>query len=52
MKNKRGIAMQTLTYYLIGIAVLALAFGVYSILFGKGVGAIAFIKNLFGYGVS
>ena len=52
MKNKRGIAMETLTWYIIAIFVLVFLVTGYLIIKNKGTGAIEFIKNLIRFGGS
>jgi type VI protein secretion system component VasF len=47
MKNKRGIEMDMLAWWLIGIAVLVLMVVGYFVLKDKGVNLIEMIKNAF-----
>lgn len=48
MKNKKGdIELNTLAYWIIGIAILVLIAVAYFIISGKGAGMIEHIKNLF-----
>ena len=47
MKGKRGIALENLSWWLIGLAVLAVILIVIFLLKDKLVGMIPFIKNIF-----
>ncbi len=49
-RDKRGIEIEMLTWWIIGIAVLVIAIGVIMVLKGKGSNAIDFIRNLFRFG--
>jgi len=49
-QNKKGIAMETLGYMLIALAVLAIMIFGYIVLNSKGIGALEYIKNLFRFG--
>jgi hypothetical protein len=50
MAKKGQLEWDTLIPWIIGIAVLILAFVLYKIFYGKGVGALTFLKNLFRFG--
>lgn len=50
MKNKRGMEMEMLAWWIIAVTVLVILLSAYFILKGKGVGAIEFIKNMFRFG--
>ena len=50
MKNKKGIEMEMLAYWIIAIAVLALIVVGYLILKTKNISALDYIKNLFRFG--
>ncbi len=45
-KNKRGIELETIAWWLIGIVVLTVSIIVIIILRGKGSAALAYIKDL------
>ena len=46
-KEKRGIELEILAWYLIAIAVLVLAVASYFVLKAKGIDALEYIQNLF-----
>lgn len=46
-KNKKGIELDMLGWWIIGIVALVILIIAIGILRGKGVGALEFIKNLF-----
>jgi len=48
--NKKGIALETLAYILLAVAILVLMVVGYMILTGKGQAALDFIQNLFKFG--
>lgn len=50
MENKKGIALETLAYIILAVAILVLMVIGYMILTGKGQAAIDFIQNLFRFG--
>ena len=50
MKNKKGIELDMLAWWIIGLIALIVLVVVAMILAGKGSGAINFIKNLFRFG--
>ena len=47
MKNKKGIAIETLAYWLIAIGILALMLVAYFILAKKGEGGLSLIDKIF-----
>jgi hypothetical protein len=48
--EKKGMEMEMLGWWLIALAVLAIAIGAIIVLKGKGINAIDFIKNIFRFG--
>lgn len=48
--NKKGMELEALGWWIIGIVVLVVLIIGFVILRGKGIGAIDFLKNLFRYG--
>ena len=49
-KSKKGVAIETLIFWIIAIAVLVFMVIVFVYLKGKGYSAIGFIKDLFRFG--
>jgi len=50
MRNKRGIELEMLGWWILALAVLVFMVIAFFILKGKGIGAIEFIKNIFQFG--
>lgn len=50
IRNKKGIEMEMLAWWIIALAVLVIMFLAYMILRGRGIGAIEYIQNLFRFG--
>jgi len=48
--NKKGIALETLAYWLIAVAILVLMIIGYMILSGKGGVALSYVEKLFRFG--
>ena len=51
MKNKRGMELEVLVWWIIAIVVLVIMLTAFFIIRGKGVGALEFIKNVFSLNV-
>ena len=50
LKNKKGIEMEMLVYFIIAVIVLIIGVAAYVILKGKGTGLLDQIKNMFTFG--
>jgi len=50
MEKKGQLEWDTLIPWIIGIIILVLVFFLYEILYGKGTGALGFLKNLLRFG--
>jgi hypothetical protein len=50
MRKKGDIEIETIAYWIIGLAILVVAVIGFIILRGKNIGALDFIKNLFRFG--
>jgi len=50
IKNKKGMEMEMLGWWILAIAVLVITLLGYFILSGKGIDAIDYLKNLFKFG--
>ena len=50
MKEKRGIEMEMLAWWVIGVVILIIAIGGIMILQSKGIDALEYLQNLFRFG--